>query len=63
MKKKIELTKAQENALIWAINMWECSMEGWEYEQDAEEQAQVRGARAAMQRVYQQLDRYEKEEV
>jgi len=56
MKKTIQLTKAQEKALIWAVNIWEANMEGYEENCYPDTQAKIRGARAAMQKVYEQLE-------
>lgn len=53
-KKTIHLTKAQEKALIWAINIWEANMEG--YEPDKQMAAEVRAARVALTNVYNHLE-------
>jgi hypothetical protein len=52
----VTLTVAQQNALIWAINIWEVSMEGYESETDREMATQIRAARVALNNVYDQLD-------
>jgi hypothetical protein len=54
--KTIELTKAQERALIWAINTWNANYGECASEFDTELQAEIRGAYAALGRVYNQLD-------
>lgn len=55
-KKTIHLTEAQEKALIWAINIWEASMEGYEYETDKEMATKIRAARVALNNVYNHLE-------
>lgn len=46
--KTISITGPQRVALIWAINIWEASMEGYEEECDEEMRASIRGARRAL---------------
>ena len=53
-KKTIHLTKAQEKALIWAINIWELTMEG--YEPDKQMATDIRAARVALTNVYDHLE-------
>ena len=55
MKKTVQLTNDQDKALIWAVNLWEASMEGYEEDCDPDTRTKIRGARAAMQKVYEQL--------
>jgi hypothetical protein len=55
-KKTIELTKAQERALIWAINTWNAAYGDCPEEFDTELRAEIRGANLAIGRVYDQLD-------
>jgi hypothetical protein len=55
-KKTLELTKAQERALIWAINTWNANYGECVSEFDMELQAEIRGAYLAIGRVYDQLD-------
>lgn len=55
-KKTIHLTKAQEKALIWAINIWEASMEGVESEEDKQTATGIRAARVALTNVYNHLE-------
>ena len=55
-KMTITLTEAQQRALIWAVNIWEANMEGYEYETDKEMATKIRAARVALNNVYDQLD-------
>jgi hypothetical protein len=55
-KKTIHLTKAQEKALIWAINIWEASMEGYEHSADKQTATDIRAARVALNNVYNHLE-------
>jgi hypothetical protein len=55
-KKTIQLTKAQEKALIWAINIWEASYEGSDFEHDKEMTTKIRAARVALTNVYDHLE-------
>jgi hypothetical protein len=55
-KKTIELTKAQEKALIWAINIWNANYSEGAMDFDPDFEAEVRRATAVLNRVYNQLD-------
>ncbi len=55
-KKTIHLTKAQEKALIWAINIWETSMEGYEENVSKQTAIDIRAARVALTNVYNHLE-------
>ncbi len=54
--RKVTLTKAQEKALIWAINIWEANMEGYEFDTDKEMATKIRAARVALNNVYSKID-------
>jgi hypothetical protein len=54
--KTISLTKAQQKALIWAINIWENSMDGYEEDVDDNTANEIQEAREALQTIYIKLD-------
>ena len=54
--KTISLTKAQQKALIWAINIWENSMDGYEEDVDDNTANEIQKAREALQTIYIKLD-------
>ena len=54
--KTFSLTRAQQKALIWAINIWETSMEGYEEDVDDDKASEIQKTREALQTIYINLD-------